>query len=463
MHPVDEITDELRMFFSSTLDRHGSGQRPDVQDPPPRSALSVYAKLKPENCIGTAGDCKQNRDGSGAEMEEGRIQNGQRRSSIGFTVLSEDDNADKRRVFLGNRVTGDAKDLATSRLEGLKISNDSAKTPPPSDEEIVHPARMPPHAPHLYFSKSWLANGKTNDGDLSKTLSENFDNKESSARKDEVVASVGSPELNCSDLSGDYDSHFICLQYGRWCYEYVSSVHSVAMPLPSPPPASIPGINFWDPVRHPSQHFKRNGFSHGNVNGVIPSPVFYSMNQMLVPPVAFGSEEMPKHRGTGTYFPNPNQPQHGFRPSIVKGRDLGQARSPRTNGRSIFLAEANILERRNLEQLPQSHFPVDQGLGADIHQSYTPRWKLNPNANGFIPQPEPIAEFGSVEHHMPLRAPMPVTSRLPKHASLRPQTTSQGSPAPTIQRPKPVHDPDRLMVQKSYHLKDEDDFPPLSF
>ena len=40
--PEENIEDEICKFFSNTLDRHGSGQRPDVQDPVPISGSNVF-------------------------------------------------------------------------------------------------------------------------------------------------------------------------------------------------------------------------------------------------------------------------------------------------------------------------------------------------------------------------------------------------------------------------------------
>lgn len=99
------------------------------------------------------------------------------------------------------------------------------------------------------------------------------------------------------DLTGDYDCYIQHLRYGRWCHEYGLSMHS--MPL-SPLPSGAPYP--WEGLR-PLLHYKHNGFSHHH-NGFHPSPPIYGMQHVILPPVPFSWDDVPKHRGTGTYLPN---------------------------------------------------------------------------------------------------------------------------------------------------------------
>lgn len=463
MQAEDKITDELSIFFSNTLDRHGGGQRPDVHNPVPMSSCNGFAssfsteesesscqeekvisESKSPNCIGTTGDCKHNSD------------------ELSQDTMSLDDSA-KGRSLLGYRFCGDANDLATLRIQGLKISDDSPKVTPPSGEENVSPLGRVYHAPHLYFSNSALANGVVEYGNSDTKQSKNNQNK---VDKGDVLTTGGSADVtlapnsvtlredsnpmtfdwaptssagniesmnSLSDLSGDYDCHFNWLQYGRSCYEHASSVPTLPMPSPSQlPPSHFHSMNSWNAV-HRSQ-FKRNGFS----NNVIPSPVFYPMDPLVIPGMPFGWEEMAKPRGTGTYFPNTflqNRPHQGYRSLSVKGRNQAPARSPRNNVRAMTFTE----------------FPVDH---SDIHQSYSPRRKVQSTVHGLTLQNE-----GSVGHK-----PLPESTLQEKPVSSIPQTPTQGLLSPRVQSPKPVPsiDQDRLMRKSSYHLKDEEDFPPLS-
>ncbi|KAA8517667.1 hypothetical protein F0562_015141 [Nyssa sinensis] len=551
--PENNIADELCKFFSNTLDRHGSGQRPDVQDPVLMSgrnglgpALSfseaescqeekAISELKSTNSIGITGECKldpeqSSLDGdnnvkiSGTEMKfsgtaNGHV-NGQKRGSmkvVQSTMLSEADAFANGTAVLGFRVSGDAKDLTTSRIQGLKISNDSPKFSPHSGEESISPLGTALHAPHLYFSGNLSGNGKMKYGSTDRkelecsvstinTVSSgplqvpdegtciivgHGQDKNQLIDCQEISNSVGPKNvpsvlipvacssadlhpgyrertsagnggsieyLSLSDLTGDYESHFSSLQYGQWCHENTSSLP--AFPIP---PSQFQSKNSWDPIRHSSQ-FKRNGFSHTSANGVLPTPPFYPMNTLLIAGVAFGVEEMPKPRGTGTYFPNVNRPPYQ-KPFISRGRNQAPVRSPRNNGRSVTPMEANLIEKSSRE-LSQTQFPIDQSdwkTGSDIYQTGSPGVLVQPNVNGLTLQSDGPVEFGSVGQ-VPTGSPLQESSRQPNPGSSLTQSSSQSLPMAGMQRLKPIlgMNEDRVTVQSSYHLKDEDDFPPLS-
>ncbi|KAK2981819.1 hypothetical protein RJ640_010336, partial [Escallonia rubra] len=456
LQPEDNVADEICKFFSNTLDRHGSGQRPDVQDPDPVSsssgcgpALSMSetkshieekagSELKSADCTesadctGTAGDCKHNHDGSsmdvvnsttaaGMQTKNSRTANGQQIGSgeaFHPSLPSKADGANQGSALSGIRFAGDAKDLATIKTRGLKFSNGSSEVSHLGSEERVSPPGSAHHVPHLYFSNAILSNGKhgtqgppeergliTGNNGFPAPFHSNHGPVASPA------STFASPEpLNLSDLSGDYDSHFKCLQFGRWCYDYASSLHALPMP-PMPPP------HF--------QSMRRNGFSNGSANGVVSSPMLYPLKPMLIPGAGFGLEEMPKPRGTGTYFPNMNRSPQGYRPSAVKGRNQVPARSPRSNGRPMTFTES----------------PVDHGDGisasSEIQYSSSPLKKVHPNANGLILQTEGV-EFGSVGP-IPLGEPSTESSKQARTAASLPQTSSQGlETSPRMQRPKPV-------------------------
>ncbi|KAL0450923.1 UNVERIFIED_CONTAM: hypothetical protein Slati_1648700 [Sesamum latifolium] len=251
---------------------------------------------------------------------------------------------------LGSRFHGDSNDLATSSLGELKISAGSSTHQTPVMKESVTAVAKPYHAPHLYFAKS--KSMRDRDPDLDKrdncekstsslVSSGSDEGRDAAVRsmdenqfvdKDEAVASSKpkdvfaatkslsfsgdqnhmdsdhgltrtseTPEaLNSSDLTGDYESYLHCLQYGRWCYEYGLTIHSLHMPHLQTAPYQGSGSP-WDGLL-PLSHFKQNGFSHRHHNGFHPSPAMYSMQPLLVPGVPFGWEEMP----------NPEEQEHTF-------------------------------------------------------------------------------------------------------------------------------------------------------
>lgn len=366
MLPEDDIGGELHKFFSNTLNRHGGGQRPDVQDPFPLSGdngfipslsfseneLSLEEKpiseSKYPNSINLRRECTLDHDGislnggndikeSLKEMKVGRTVSGHQKSSVVSPRLLPETNALSTTATMGHRICGNAEDLSTSKLPGRKISNDAPEAPRPSVEESVSQRTFVPHAPHLYFCSAESGNVKlghensytTELEDSSLTLDR------VSSGNHEVLTTVGSNDVayvsspvacskagfhpcyrentsvgatgsrqhlkSLSDLGGDYDSHLNSLKYGRFCYENSSSGPAFLVP-PGSHSQFQPKIP-WGAIRH-SYQFKPNGLHNVNDNGVIPRPIFYHPNTLLVPGASFGVEEMPKPRGTGTYIPN---------------------------------------------------------------------------------------------------------------------------------------------------------------
>ncbi|KAL6982233.1 hypothetical protein U1Q18_050740, partial [Sarracenia purpurea var. burkii] len=502
--PEDDIAGELCKFFSNTLDRHGSGQRPDVQDPVPMSGedgfvpsssfsdpdSSQEGKAIPES----NGTCKLDPEGSsshnggnniglsGMEMKIGRTVSGNQKPSmkvVNTRSLSQTD--------MGYRFSGDAEDLSTSTSPNSNVSNDKPKAFRPSDEESISQLGIAHHAPHLYFSGSLSGNGKLGYRNPNTKEVENPNGKlgygnlnmkevEYSNLTGETVSSgllsvpeggaICSPEnLNfLSDLGGDYDSYFNSLQYCRLWYENSSSMPPAFLV----PPALLSQFQTkipLDAIQH-SHQFKQNGFHNLHANGVIPRPALYRMNTMLMPAAAsFGVEEMSKPRGTGTYIPNANRPPYRKPFLTGRGRNQGPARSPRNNGWAATPMEANFLD--SARELSQAQF-FDQGSGRPgslvFYDSGSPGGKVRPVANGLL-QSEGIVEFGPVGHG-PLEVPLLESSRQLNPASFLTQNPPQSLLTLGMQKVEPalgMNHEDRVMAKSSYRLKDEDDFPPLSF
>lgn len=373
------------------MDRHGNGQRPDVQDPVPMSGHDVFGSASSFSGTdsqedqtnyeseysylnGKTGECRLGYEGlthggftntktSGTSMSFGRAVDESKRSSVNAsasTMLVEADNSANKITVSEYRLSGDAKDLATSRIQGLMISNDASKSPPSSCEDRISPLGKAHHAPHLYFSHTFSGNGDGNSDkkqpensgytekkDLSGLLQAPPEEKAFIAHGDQdenhsvsdndclspvglklcpsrlssvalssedlypnyrgywrLNGTSGNPEAlkSLSDLSGDHESQVNSLNYGRWCYEYALST-----PVTPMSPTLFPqfhGKKPWDAIRQ-SVQLNGNVFSQGNTNGVVPRPAFYALNSPILPGgTVFGMEEMPKPRGTGTYIPN---------------------------------------------------------------------------------------------------------------------------------------------------------------
>lgn len=397
----------------------------------------------------------------------------------------------------------DAKDLATLRLQNLTISNNTPKSSPTSVEANITPLSKAHHAPHLYFARPFIRNGEMNgyqhikqaehdesaenaasDQDENQLVrdpkavspagskqhhsglssivlsSEDFYPSYSGYRMSAGVAGIPDPFNTLSDLSGDYENQFSSLQYGRWCYEC-----ALAATVPSMPPM-LPQFQTkksWEVVRQSLQH-KHNVFSQMNTNGVVHRPAFYSINPPLLPGgMGFAVEEIPKPRGTGTYFPNMHH--YRDRPMTPRGRNQAPVRSPRNNGRSVTLATENGFPERNSRDNAQAQVFVQKGSGksgSSYDPSGSPQKKVNSNGNGEMHQQEPFVEFGSIGHLTP-EAPLLKGSWQTNSVSALIQDPGVGLASPGTEKLKPVlsTDKDRIAVQ-SYVLKDEDDFPPLS-
>lgn len=375
------------------MDRHGSGQRPDVQDPVPMSGHDVFGSVssfsgtesqedrtiyeseyaylngKTEECrLGYEGPTHggfTNSKTSGTSMSFGRAVDEPKRSSVNAsasTMLVEADDSASKITVSEYRLSGDAQDLATSRIQGLTISNDASNSPRSSCEGRISPLGKVHHAPHLYFSHTISRNGDGNsdkkqpensgytekkdfsgllqappeetedkafigdgDQDENQLVSDNdclspVGLKHYPSRLSSVALSSedlnpnypgywmlngtsGNPEAlkSLSDLSGDYESHVNSLHYGRLWFEC-----ALSSPITPMSPTFLPQFHVkkpWDAIRR-SLHLNGNVFSQGNTNGVVPRPTFYPLNPPILPGGAvFGMEEMPKPRGTGTYFP----------------------------------------------------------------------------------------------------------------------------------------------------------------
>ncbi|KAH0995142.1 hypothetical protein GBA52_019006 [Prunus armeniaca] len=524
----DNIDDEIRKFFANTLDRHGGGQRPDVQDLVPLSrydgygSVSLFAGTESQDQIiyesesayssGMIGECGLNSEGSwNGEVTNvqipGQCVNGPHESGMKVaspTMFSEDDSSPNGIAVSEYRLMGDAKDLATSRFQGLTISSD-AQNPSPSNGEVsISPLGKAHHAPHLYFSHSSTGNGDISNGNQDQQLPESFGSADNWVGNQdenqlgcnqEVLSPVGSkhhlsrlssivgssedfhpsyygypmssstagspkPSNSLTDLSGDHDSHLYSLNYGRWCYE--CELNAAIPPMAAPPVHSqFQSKKPWDVIRQSVQR-RPNAFSQMNANGIVPRPAFYPMNPPMLPNGAgFGVEEMPKPRGTGTYFPNTNH----FRdkPMITRGRTQAPVRSPRNNGHAMTPNPENHMSERSSRDLSQVQMSLHKGGGKSVSSdspSGSPRRKVHPHTNGSMHPSEQVVEFGPTGN-APSEAPG--SGRHTNAGSSVGQNSggSHGSPGMQWTKAELGTDENRIAAQ-SYRLKDEDDFPPLS-
>lgn len=501
----DNIVEELYSFFPNTMDRHDSGERPDVQNPRNDFCLAFPApnfdpsqieqgksELSFASDGGTHGICKLNPDGSSCR-EDGHQKGTTEVHQSMLPLMAE---RHGKGSPLGYRLFGDAVDLASSIENGLSISTDRPEFGDSSIKSFQLTRGMPHHAPHMFFADTRAYNREMKNGIYHKKQYGNSEKNVSSGSSlptyegkvftvhglkhtlldvKEAISSIpnsGGDHLNLdlastsgaelsskalSDLSADYDNYLKHLQYGLWFYEHALNIP--ALTVPQAPPSPYHMKYSWEAAQQPS-YMNTNGFSHGSTNGVIPSQAFYPINPMLMHGMPYAAlEEMPKQRGTGTYFPNLNHPPHGYRPSTVKGRHQAGLRSPRTNGRGTF-SEMHTLGRSYHEQV-QSESSADQ---SNVHPLSSPHRRGHHSMTGMVLPTERTVNFGSVGTG-PLGTSISERSRQQRTVPSLTQQSSPVSPVPAFQRSNSVFSKelDRVTLKSSYHLKDEDEFPPLSF
>lgn len=337
------------------MDRHVSGQRPDVQGPVPQhgqddfgnEALFLVHETYQENHRNYQTDSGVSRDTeislSGAFDKVMISKEGKSCGRVGseaphsskIAASEEDNSADEASV--SNRLSGDADDLATAR--NLSTSNGSLKPFPLDGLDCSSTSmRKAYHAPHLFFSPSSTELEVSRNVDASGEPQENlghvdtcsyvnqnsYEEQSTSGLHERTFLSspissysedaycaypsnqassfILEPSNSLSDLSGDYQSYISSLQYGQLCYNYAlaAQVPQTSLPFVS----ELPGKSQWDVVRRSFQH-RHAASSQINTNGLVPGQPFYPANQVIqITP--FGVEEMWKTRGTGTYFPNPS-------------------------------------------------------------------------------------------------------------------------------------------------------------
>ncbi|KAL4310472.1 hypothetical protein GQ457_01G035670 [Hibiscus cannabinus] len=523
--PEESIGDELYKFFSNTLNRHGNGQRPDVQDPAPLSRFRGFGVTSSVSGTGTE-SCQEDQNLYESESLNSSIVTGNSRSDNEGSLhkVNNGDVSGRETNFSGTssgqqgsanyvcvseiRLTGDAKDLATSKIQGLVISNDAHKSPQNAEDRFSLSGNVSVrHAPHLYFCNSSLDNGEVRNGNVENKQPENSDSTEKKVSSgilpagskemgvNQLVASqgvqspdgrknnplisnsawssedlypghsgypassssAGSQEVSSSlsDLCGDYDANMRSLSYGQWFYD--ASVSPISSPLVS----QFQSKNSWDVVRK-SVQFRRNAISPMNANGVVPGQTYYPMNPPVIHGSGFGMEDMPKPRGTGTYFPNPSTNYYKDRSLTPRGRNPAPARTPRNNGRVITPPEPNSPERRSCE-LAQIQTVNQGGKSGSSELRHSGSEKvLSPHANGSLYQPDRLVEFGSMGG-LPMVPASAESSKQHNPGSPDAQNLTASRQHLGNQRLKSAGsmDQDRILVQ-SFHLKDEEDFPPLS-
>ncbi|MFS7902961.1 putative PAP/25A-associated, polymerase, nucleotidyl transferase domain-containing protein [Helianthus anomalus] len=251
-----------------------------------------------------------------------------------------------------------------------------------------------------------------------------------------------------SDLTGDYDAHIRNLLYSQGCHGYAMST-TVVRASPSPPSSPYGNKNSWDTCHtSAAAHswpgpFKKNLASHMNANGVVmghPKQINGSTRNAL--------------RGTGLYIPTASSNTNEDRdrpPTRGRGRGRGPPvsnghhyRSRVGSGEPKLVLESNHATQSPLEWSPRQA-RVNANVSNQTHHHHHPS-PVNSTANGFPNQARKL-EFGSFRSMTENENP-PNTEAAPPYVQ-SPKGNSHGRKQGRSK-------------ENPFHLKNEDEFPPLS-
>ncbi|XP_034688498.1 uncharacterized protein LOC117916529 isoform X1 [Vitis riparia] len=492
--PREVIQDELKIFFASTLERHRSKYMAEIQN----SALTFGSRGSSSSSSSSGTEICSEDEIFLTSLDSDKITRiDDETASMGVLSspsLSEMDSSIDGNAVSGYCLSGDSKESASCGFHDLRITEDMSDSLPPTGNLGRSLSVKSHHGHRLYISSLFIENGSLcpkmaessviDDASivLQQESKENHfvaNTSFSSHSYHEGHNSIGSiisrPTANISentalafrgrdfacnagslgsletllDLSGDYDSHIRSLQYGQCCYG-----HALPPPLlPSPPlsPSQLQINTPWDKVRQHLQ-FKQNLHSQMDSNGVILGnhfPVKHPARSIT----AFGLEDKQKPRGTGTYFPNMSHLPNRDRPV---GQRRNQAleshsqlhRRKHRNGLVAAQQEMNLIEETSHE-LSQLQYPV-LGHGKSIHA----------NGSSLPPKRLEFGSFGTLSSGLPT----PDRCTKPDSSGTLPAWGATASPVGSrMQSPKPaLGNEEKRFEGLSYHLKNEDDFPPLS-
>ncbi|KAF7816223.1 putative polynucleotide adenylyltransferase [Senna tora] len=512
MLPEDKIADELNKFFANTLDRHGSTHWDELQSP----SLGYSARGFDFSSFSDTRLCSE--DMSVLNLSEGFNKDvmlgSQRKSEIrdererylakdaySRTVPLYDSTGDKNAVS-GYSPGDDIKNVATSEVLGL-TSNGSSYC---SNVRTQFSNSL--SGKHLTNSNpGWLReNGKVEKRisctesvvnsvvDDEKEKHNMVSNSPCSSTDDKNMASYGSAVLNnsvdnfnnCSspqgdrfilsasagseaakvllDLTGDYESNIRNLQYGQICYGYAVS----PLVVPSPPISpKLQNRNPWETVRQCLQ-INHNIHPQTNSNGVVVGQQLYVVNHHTLPIAPFGPEEKKKPRGTGAYFPNMASRPYRDRPAPGRGRGQvpgthGQLqRHTRKYGLAPAPQEVNMPVDGSFE-LALEGYPVIGGVKSRLSENYFshPSTWGSQHANG-LPHPSEKHESDTVSPQL-RGPPRPEVSSHPESGISNSRSSVPSMDVVAEESSNSISEVDRRRIEvQAYHLKNEDDFPPLS-
>ncbi|XP_052187428.1 uncharacterized protein LOC127798131 [Diospyros lotus] len=277
-----------------------------------------------------------------------------------------------------------------------------------------------------------------------------------------------------ADLGGDYDSHIRSLLYGQWCYGYASSSLLVSDPpstapiLPNPSLSTplLPNLAHfqsqrpWGTARRPMP-LQQNVSSQMQTNIMVSGPM-QSKSGLCK------EDRRSRSRGTGTFIPNSNGSLCSESSSSLQGR--GKDRTP-GNHRPVQIltrhmgsppampekksSSSSSSSEEGSREIPSARsvalHPGESGLSRNVTQSMSdvPRAAragagASAGASASITPQE--LRFGSFGH------PPEESSSSSSSSSASSRGKGLSPSVVTLER----------VAEQLYHLKNAEDFPPLS-
>lgn len=328
--PMENISSEIGTFFTSTLERHGTGERPDVPSASPNSSDELERHGtggRPDvlsaspNSSDDLHTCTTTRSGLNEDVSVKDLDSDCREpvSLEALDLIVVDSSASSSHDQIGDSPSGDvsraqhlffhaengSKNVIPDTLNSRDTTNKDAslsKSKVPR-EEIYYETEL------LGTNRSWFRTksmpGSTGSIHGSSRISWNSKLSEHSVNADfssEDNGNTRNPKCGkLSDLIGEFNLHYSNLQYALesqgpdyFMNQYIVRVHGLS-------PSQYQKQHSWNGIHH------RSIYPHMAPNHLIPaspfSPTAYPMNQSMITGV-YCTKDVQK-RGTGTYFPDP--------------------------------------------------------------------------------------------------------------------------------------------------------------
>ncbi|XP_037497227.1 uncharacterized protein LOC119371357 [Jatropha curcas] len=436
----EKMINELNKFFASTLDRHGSNDWTHVQNSCLVSSATNSDNLSSSSLSDTSSEDKlllRSTVGCSNDQPSGRSHNASQLNfsrPCGENTKFESEISDEKAQ--PNFVTNGEISciLRSESKENHFVINNSACSCMKHDVESPSSSLLPTLA-------------HNNSENLTSTLGE--------------IAFVSISENSQSfksllNLSGDYKSHLRGVLFGLYCHSY-----DVCAPILLSPPMLPQSENkkLWRTVSQ-SLQLKENAYSTKR-KGVLGQQRF-PLKPSTSCSSAFNFEEKQQHRGTGTYIPN-----MGYHSNRTE-----KNRTTRINGKFCGHTDDNGLAATSQETesskyghvLSEAEYPYlgnGKPMPIEVRLSQPSVWGSS-NASGFS---QPSKESDSDCQGIHQQEGSLLENNSPQYSDTSCTCDSTSSLVVLVADATESvleNDQERVALQ-SYHLKDEVDFPPLSY